>query len=153
MTASLLTGSTSTGSVVDNYGVSTNGPVSQTFNATDIQFNVYKPGFVNNTKQTSTAAGSAGGGGQSGLANTNKVFSNTTTVIVVDHVYNHSIKIPFEPNTLQIFVEFGNTGWSTQTTWSKASGTRTINGQTNVVYYTVTWTGAARSQVDVKLLA
>ena len=49
VSASLLTGSTSTGSVVDNYGVSTSGPVSQTFNATSIQFNVYKPVFVNNT--------------------------------------------------------------------------------------------------------
>ena len=99
----------------------------------------------------SDAIGSAGGGGQSGENGTVKVFSNT--VKIVDHVYNHTIEIPFEPNTLQIYVEFGNTGWVTQTTWSKASGTRTINGQTNVVYYTVTWTGAARSQVDVKLLA
>jgi len=151
VTASLLTGSTSTGSVVDNYGVSTSGPVSQTFNATGLLFEVYKPVFVNNSKIVSDAIGSAGGGGQSGEHGTVKVFSNTTTVVIVDHVYNHTIEIPFEPNTLQIFVEFGNTGWSTQTTWSKSQGTRTINGQTNVVYWTVTWMGSARSAVDVRL--
>jgi hypothetical protein len=152
LNATLTTGSTSTGSVVDNYGVSTSGPVSQTFNA-NLSFAVYKPVFVNNSKITSTATGSAGGGGQSGKNGTVKVFSNTTTVIIVDHVYNHTIEIPFEPNTLQIYVEFGNTGWSTQTTWSKVQGTRTINGQPNVVYWTVSWTGANRVQVDVKLFA
>ena len=152
VTASLLTGSTSTGSVVDNYGVSTSGPVSQTFNAS-LSFNVFKPVFVHNTKITSDAVGSAGGGGQSGENGTVKVFSNTTTAIIVDHVYNHTIEIPFEPSTLQIYVEFGNTGWSTQTTWSKVQGTRTINGQPNLVYWTVTWTGSARSAVDVKLLS
>jgi hypothetical protein len=152
VTASLLTGSTSTGSVVDNYGVSYNGPISQTFNAS-LSFTVYKPLFVNNAKVTSDAVGNAGGGGQSGENGTVKVLSNTTPVIIVDHVYNHTIEIPFEPNTLQIYVEFGNTGWSTQTTWSKMQGTRTINGQTNVVYWTVTWTGSARSAVDVKLLS
>jgi len=151
LTASLLTGSTSTGSVLDNYGVSTSGPVSQTFGPVSLSFTVYKPLFVNNSKITSNAIGSAGGGGQSGDNGTVKVFSSTTAVIMVDHVYNHTIEIPFEPSTLQMYVEFGNTGWSTQTTWSKASGTRTINGQPNVVYWTVTWTGSARSQVDVKI--
>jgi len=152
LNATLTTGSSSTGSVVDNYGVSTSGPVSQTFNAS-LSFAVYKPVFVNNAKITSDAIGSAGGGGQSGENGTVKVFSNTTTVIIVDHVYNHTIEIPFEPSTLQIYVEFGSTGWSTQTTWSKASGTRTINGQPNVVYWTITWTGSPRSVVDVKLLS
>jgi hypothetical protein len=152
LNATLTTDSTSTGSVVDNYGVSYNGPISQTFNAS-LLFTVYKPLFVNNAKVTSDAVGNAGGGGQSGENGTVKVLSNTTPVIIVDHVYNHTIEIPFEPNTLQIYVEFGNTGWSTQTTWSKVQGTRTINGQTNVVYWTVTWTGANRVQVDVKLIA
>jgi hypothetical protein len=150
VTASLLTGSTSTGSVVDNYGVSTPGPVSQTFNA-NLAFTVYKPIFVNNTKITSNAVGSAGGGGQSGQGATTKVFSNTTNVVIVDHVYTHTIEVPFEPNTLQIYIEFGNTGWSTQTTWSKTQGTRTVNGVT-VSYWSVTWTGAPRSQVDVELM-
>jgi len=59
VTASLLTGSTSTGSVVDNYGVSTSGPVSQTFHATGLLFEVYKPVFVNNSKIVSDAIGSA----------------------------------------------------------------------------------------------
>jgi hypothetical protein len=152
LNATLTTDSTSTGSVVDNYGVSYNGPISQTFNAS-LLFTVYKPLFVNNAKVTSDAVGNAGGGGQSGENGTVKVLSNTTPVIIVDHVYNHTIEIPFEPNTLQIYVEFGNTGWSTQTTWSKVQGTRTINGQTNVVYWTVSWTGANRVQVDVKLIA
>ena len=150
VTASLLTGSTSTGSVVDNYGVSTSGPVSQTFNATSIQFNVYKPVFVNNTKQTSTTAGSAGGGGESGQPSTVKVFGTTTTVIVADHVYNQTIEIPFEPTTFEVFVEFTDS-WVAQTQWSKAQGSRTINGITNVVYWSVTYTGNARSQADYRL--
>ena len=71
-------------------------------------------------------------------------------MIVVDHVYNQTIEIPFEPTTFEVFVEFTNS-WVAQTQWSKTQGSRTINGVANVVYWSVAYTGQARSQADYRL--
>ena len=148
LTASLLTSSTGTGDVFDNYGNATAAPVSQTF-TTQLAWSVYKPVYVNGSKVTVSVQGSAGAGGQSGLFGTVKVFSSTSTIIVVDHVYNHAIDIPFSPSSLEIYLEFQN-AWVTQTTYSVASTSVTLNG-TALPYYRVTWTGASRDPVDVRL--
>ena len=148
LTATLLTSSTGTGDVFDNYGTATAAPVSQTFTA-QLAWSVYKPVYVNGSKVTASVQGSAGAGGQSGLYGTVKVFPSTSTIIVVDHVHSHTIDVPFSPTSFEIYLQFQN-AWVAQTAYSVASTSVTLNG-TAVTYYRVTWTGASRDPVDVRL--
>tara|TARA_X000000368_G_C22988488_1_gene693235 strand:+ start:73 stop:1431 length:1359 start_codon:yes stop_codon:yes gene_type:complete len=151
-TAQLTTGVISTGFVLDNYNNEINGPVSQAFSASST-YTVYLPIFVNSQKVTSTASGTASGGGVSGQNATTKIFTNTNSVIVVDHVDTHTIEVPFDPVTLQIYVEF-NSAWGTQTentVWTKSTPyQKSINGA-GVYFWEVNWIGSARDPVDVKI--
>ena len=101
LNASMITSSTTTGDVYNNYGViTTPTPTEQEFTRTKT-WSVYKPVYVNQVEVTTSLQPGSGAGSNPGLPGTVKVFSNTSDVIIIDHQWGNAIQIPFNPSNVQ----------------------------------------------------
>lgn len=139
------------------YQTETNGTI-KSYSANFIR-SVYKPFFVNNVEKVNAYQGTPNTPGYSGLTSTNKIFSNTTTVIVPRHPYNHTIAIPFNPIAVGEYDAVFTNLWTSVSFTSVAINTTTApylpSSETagNSTYYLITLDqNIQRVNVDVKLI-
>lgn len=149
LNASMVTSSTSTGDVYNNYGnISTPTPTSQTFTRTKT-WSVYKPVYVNQVEITTSLQPGSTAGSNPSLPGTVKVFSNTSDVIIIDHQWGNSIQIPFNPSNVQQYdASLTNNWYNVQFTVTAISSNYNGYGQ----YYQVDLNIPQRTiPIDVKI--
>lgn len=138
------------------YQTATNGTIKSY--STSFIRNVYKPFFVDNVEKVNSYRGTPDTLGYSGLYSTNKIFNNTTTVIVPRHPYNLTIAIPFDPIDVGEYDRLFNL-WTSVNYTSLAIDNTTApylpSSETpaNTTYYLITLDqNIQRVNVDVKLI-
>ena len=169
LNATLLTNSTSTGNVYDAQGAAYLGPTGYSSGQKKKEWRVYKPLFKNGSKIGALPnggvaqygpVGSAGNGGESGTAATTRYFSGDLNVVLADYVFPNTVSstagdiydVPFQPTKFEVFIEFGNAGWTEQPSnkWSASSASDSyLGGLTG--YYKIAWSGPFSAPVDVRL--
>ncbi len=151
LNASMITSSTSTGDVYNNYGViTTPTPTEQEFTRTKT-WSVYKPVYINQAEITTSLQPGSTAGSNPSLPRTVKVFSNTSDVIIIDHQWDHDIHVPAKTttppqNVYQYDASITNAWYNINFTAVSVSN---YNGYGD--YWKITLNIALRDDADVKI--